>query len=284
MKKKRAVEAVTNNDDSTRSSLFTSTIYMLCSTMDEKCSKKLLLKQQERRQRHRPIQKTTTTNLAGESIVSTAESHLTSRLKHVTRRELAHPRANSSPCRGGPVLNQSMTFNVDYASTPKKNQPRASTPSRMNNQRPNTLLTSSVLRVKKTIPPPLLSSSMRPASSQPLRKRKRPAAECCCCCTNSRATAVSNNGTVEKLDSKKARRRVSVDNFSYKPKPTCQQQLNGLVGANSHLAKYPVRFMPDRRVQDIDRCDPIDDVLVSCDLRPFLTSCYAFGDYNVWIV
>ena len=187
-----------------------------------------------------------------ESILSTAESHLTKRLKHVTGRELrsTRPKANSSPrVIKRADCNQSMTFNVDYASTPKKNQPRASTPSRM---RVTTTIVRSLPPQKKTIPPPLLSSSMRPSASTSTstkNKRKRCVE---CCCTNE-----------------------CVKRTVKKPRH------NSL---HSNLAKYPVKFMLDRRTQDIDRCNPVDDALNSCDLRPFLKNCYAFGDYNVWIL
>lgn len=200
-----------------------------------------------------------------ESILSTAESHWTSRLRHVTRRELksSRPKANSSP-RLYSNPNHSMTFNVDYASTPKKNQPRASTPSRMQ---------AGIMRslpAKKTIPPPLLSSSIRPSSSTH-KKRKR-CVECCCCthdcARTSRGAASGSVGLSEKRVAKKPRRRTSLD---------CNR-------ANSHLDKYPIRFMPNRRAQDIDRCNPVDDALVSCDLKPLLKNFYTFGDYNVWIL
>lgn len=237
-------------------------IYLLCSTMDENCTETV-----------RPMQRTSAKKdltavikLGTESILSTAESHLTSRLKHVTHRELrlSQPKANSSPQVYRVEVNNSMTFNVDYASTPKKVQPRASTPSRMPTPIQSTLTRS----LKKKIPPPLLSSSMRSSS---MKKRKR-CPDCYCCCCNSKANARAEclHKNSERI-SKKPRGRMSVGSN--------RNQIQYL-----QRSKYPVWFLPNRRAQDIDRCNAIDDALTTCELKPFLKSCYAFGDYNVWVL
>lgn len=241
---------------------------LLSSTLDEKTNSS------KTRMRRSPAK----ANLVEPSILSTAESHLTSRLKHVNRRELrtCQPKANSSPrirllagARDDQV-NQSMTFNVDYASTPKKNQPRASTPSRRPAAGVGVRTATSSTIARKTIPPPLLSSSMRPACPSTLVVKKRKRCVECCCCSSDRVVRPASTSEV-----KKPRRRVSIDN---------NNNIIHSLKANSHLAKYPVRYMPNRRAQDIDRCDPVDEALISCDLRPFLRNCYAFGDYNVWII
>lgn len=172
---------------------------------------------------------------------------------------MARPKANSSPR----LINQSMTFNVDYASTPKKNQPRASTPSR---RRITTMSTS--FTKKKTIPPPLLSSSIMRSPLIQYEQKKRK--QCCCCCSNERRKVSCTASGIEKRVIKKQRqkRRTSYDNI--------QHNVN---------AKYPIRFMLDRRAQDIDRCNPIEDALIFCDFKPFLKSYYTpLGDYNVWIL
>lgn len=245
---------------------------LLCSTLDEKNNSS---KTRMRRSPAKANLVKTSVCLIEPSILSTAESHLTSRLKHVNRRELraCQPKANSSPrihllaASKDKQANQSMTFNVDYASTPKKNQPRASTPSRRAVTGVRTATSSTITR--KTIPPPLLSSSMRPACPSTLVKKRKRCVECCCC-SSDRVVRPASSSEV-----RKPRRRVSIDN---------NNNVMHSLKANSHLAKYPVRYMPNRRAQDIDRCDPVDEALISCDLRPFLRNCYAFGDYNVWII
>lgn len=103
----------------------------------------------------------------GHSIISTAEDHLKSKL-NLHQYFLNKPKLTSSTINLNKVATtmedtRSMTFNVDFASTPKKIIQRSSTPKRIKTNRAefrNTIIKQAKL-LTKLLPPPQMTSSFQ---------------------------------------------------------------------------------------------------------------------------
>ena len=109
----------------------------------------------------------------GDSVISTAEEHQITCLKVDVDFKKMKPKSQSSTASLLPkkLLDKSITFNVDIASTPKKVFQRSSTIRRAIRKQP---LTSTMIKSeakKMRIPPPLLSSSIVPEVKELKRKR-----------------------------------------------------------------------------------------------------------------
>ena len=230
----------------------------------------------------------------GDSIVSTAEEHLTQHHLHLQPPQdlKFKPKSTSSTTSLLELLRKKVTtrsvaaakkrteisgvtFNVECASTPKKRLPRSSTPktllkssTRRERPLPCHPFSSTVISVHKSgkaksIPPPLLSSSTYRVS-----KRK-----------NSRSSVAAASTCKQCSVKKSSTRRLST-------KLTRQSMLvEHVVGVNMQPGyfknfKFPIKFLPNRKTKDIDRLASGHE----CNMKPVLKSCYSFGDYNVWIV
>ena len=258
-----------------------------------------------------PHDQSSLTNInEGDSIVSTAEEHLTTHFSIVNKQSEMKfkPKSTSSTtslfglirkqtekrsiAKKLPTEISTVTFNVDFASTPKKNLPRSSTPRPIQLRKSvkeskqqqcvpfsSTIISEQAPKVfnslaKKCIPPPLLSSSSYQPSLAKNPKRAR-SSSCKQCCS---------------LKPKRLSTKVTQK----------QQQLQRKSAVNvlDHVAsqirqpnyfknfKFPIKYLPNKKSQDIDRLSSIDDHMAAyeCSMKPVLKSCYSFGDYNVWIL
>jgi hypothetical protein len=263
-----------------------------------------------------------TTKQNGESIISTAEEHFDINHHMTVLNEIAHlkPKSQSSTTSLLKLLkqkitrpsksesrkfqaaeNSTITFNVDIASTPKKYR-RSSTPKTI--QTATVRKSSSSKRVKqfsstvikqqstivkpskhcsatKTIPPPLLSSSYVHVEEDKVQlgKRKR----------SSSKKDLSNKQGAKKLKFLKeschlcqkttSKRKISYDGVD------CRSVIPRISSRFIKNVKYPIKFYPNMRTQDIDRVNFVDDLYLGYDFVPKptqQTSCYNIGDYNVW--
>jgi hypothetical protein len=188
----------------------------------------------------------------------------------------------------------SMTFNVEFASTPKKSIPRSSTPKRLTtrvkakNERVRkqaepvqTPFSSTVLSVAqiiqensnhssqlKTIPPPLLSSSLiKPSVQNSTRK------------------------ILKRLNEKKnlteCYKSIQKKNCSLKCKYSCskpKKKSTAIISSTLKTLKYPIKFYPNVKSQDINRLSTKKCSQFDCDPQMNIY-CYGnYGDYNVWIL
>ena len=220
----------------------------------------------------------------GDSIVSTAEEHLTNQLNIKNAEMKFKPKSTSSTTSLFNLVRRqaskrtkkddsTVTFNVDFASTPKKNLPRSSTP-RVNKRKQfvqpfsSTVISEQSPKVcnslaKKSIPPPLLSSS----SYQPSVKiAKRARSSSCKQCSLK----------PKRLSTKKQRKSAMNVVASQISQPNYFKNF-----------KFPIKYLPNKKSKDIDRLSSVDDRHLGsyeCEMKPVLKSCYSFGDYNVWIL
>ncbi len=192
----------------------------------------------------------------GKSIISTAEEHFRLRTTMLNSVSSLKPKSTSSTASLLKLVrskivpkslrksNKSITFNVDVASTPKKVLPRSSTPKRIVTSKP--LISSTVIETKtkkqvqkaKIIPPPIFSSSVVGQKIERVRvcKRKR------------------SSGKKE-----------------HNTKKQKQSTTTTTTTTSKLFKKYPIKFYPNMRIQDIDRVNFVD-----------LGIEYNYGDYNVW--
>lgn len=264
----------------------------------------------------------------GESIISTAEEHLTSKinLKQTDLKNLK-PKSTSSTAsllnlikpkkkiqkpQVAAQSNKSMTFNVDFASTPKKTIPRSSTPKAIKVKRSlreklsepfsSTVISMQVSSktsknmlnlIKKTIPPPLLSSSAaHPNESLKLRKRAR------CSTSQDKESSSKRSHKDSQRKSKRSKRSSSCkqcEMIKYSKKTSNQDVIkllkepfrafNVAAAAQQQEFKFPIKYLPNLKSQDIDRLNGCDDYIsYENNMRPVqkATSSYSYGDYNVW--
>lgn len=200
------------------------------------------------------------------SIISTAEQHLKSQIMLSTNDLHSDPKLTSSTLT---LLNQedtnSITFNVDFASTPKKIIQRSSTPKIL--QQPKTItkqFKSSVVKqaklLSKMLPPPLLTSSFQTERKE--KKRKIRSSNCKCCLST---------------QSKRPKLVINTETPTYK----------------SH--KFPIKYLNSKTI-DINRLDFNQNCkLYGCPhhsdfnlIQPSLPNqsqiCYQLGDYKLWII
>jgi len=188
----------------------------------------------------------------------------------------------------------SMTFNVEYASTPKKSMPRSSTPKRLTSrakpksdrvrkqaESAQTPFSSTVLSVAqiiqeqsnhlsqlKTIPPPLLSSSLiKPPCQNSTRRILK------------RLNEKKNLTECFKSNHKK--------NCSFKCKYLCakpKKASTAIISSTLKSLKYPIKFYPNVKSQDINRLSTKKCSQSESDPQMNIY-CYGnYGDYNVWIL
>jgi hypothetical protein len=236
------------------------------------------------------IKNSTTIN---DSLVSTADEHCHSQIYSVVPPNLlafVRPKITSSMItlkqknnimskvqtpKMKKRLDQSMTFLVESASTPKKTLPRSSTPNSIRisskhstnkkQQQKRQLIvpfSSTLISEKKTIPyeckqipPPLLSSSI--AGIETPQKvhhhhKKSKIHQC----------QKSNKKQQQQHD----KRKQSV------LKLKVQKQIKQIqTVTNKSFNKYPIKYFPNTKTIDIDRVNVQDE-------------CYNYGDYNVWFL
>ena len=253
----------------------------------------------------------------GDSIVSTAEEHLTQMINFKQNHLKFKPKSTSSttslfnlirkqadkcaqklPTRqtkskasiGSIETVNGVTFSVDFASTPKKQLPRSSTPKTLkkaslrkvikekqqcqpfsstviSEDKPKTI---NIVSHKKCIPPPLLSSSSYKlnrslTNRKNISKRTR----------NSFASCKQCNIKPKRLSTKLTKKS------SVLLEQACQMQPNYFKNF-----KFPIKYLPNKKTKDIDRLNSVEDNLAyDCNIKPpALKTCYSFGDYNVWIL
>jgi hypothetical protein len=225
---------------------------------------------------------------------------------------------------------------VDFASTPKRQVPRSSTPKRLNqkNNQPakasainsgkkcsrvepfsSTVLSNiadELLGLKqqvKTIPPPLLSSSVNQSGlTRPIKAHKRKLDMSVIDFNKIKYTARKKGSSTSKKCKMCERNEKQVLACPSNKRKKCQStevdniwSRSGANGARKRLRydptscqdlkwkslKYPVKFFPNMKSQDIDRLNRAEDCVLSsyeCHLKPVLKSSYSYGDYNVWIL
>ncbi len=108
----------------------------------------------------------------GYSIVSTAEEHIQTHLTLMPHYQQSNPKLTSSVIsfKSSLTADKSITFNVDFASTPKKILQRSSTPKQQLIQKRRSKKSKLIVKV---IPPPLLTSSFRSVQKQHLLTKRK---------------------------------------------------------------------------------------------------------------
>ena len=219
------------------------------------------------------------------SIVSTADEHLKSQLQVNLSLVDMKPRLTSSMVTSS-SNDTAVTFNVEFASTPKKNIPRSSTPKAQRRLKPRSFnsekapMSSTLIQENLRLPPPLLSSSLqskctqRPNPLLVLRSKSSKRAKRCL------------SSTRKSVHLKKIRvNKVKSNGSNKKQMPTLTIEL-------LKRTKYSIKYFPNMKAQDIDRLNvDTDDVQMSSscgfelNLLPIVNSnCYLYGDYKFWIV
>jgi hypothetical protein len=251
----------------------------------------------------------------GDSIVSTAEEHLTQLINFKQNNLKFKPKSTSSttslfdlikkqaekctkkmPSRIakskaslGSIasMNGGVMLNVEFTSTPKKQLPRSSTP--------KTLKKSSLRKVVKD----KQQQHQQPFSSTVISEQAPKIVNSVVkkCIPPPLLSSSSYKGnmsliTKNKNVSKRTRSSfASCKQCNIKPKrlstkltkkssvlleQACQMQPNYFKNF-----KFPIKYLPNKKTKDIDRLNSVDD----CKLNPpTLKTCYSFGDYNVWIL
>lgn len=254
----------------------------------------------------------------GDSIVSTAEEHLTQLINFKQNNLKFKPKSTSSTTSLFDLIRKQadkcvkkmpnrqtkskgsigtiekmngVTFSVDFASTPKKQMPRSSTPKTLkktslrkvikekqscqpfsstviSEQAPK--IVNSVMN-KKCIPPPLLSSSSYKVNRSLIAKTKNVSKRT----RSSFASCKQCNIKPKRLSTKLTKKS------SLLLEQACQMQPNYFKNF-----KFPIKYLPNKKTKDIDRLNGAEDHLTyDCTVKPpTLKTCYSFGDYNVWIL
>lgn len=195
-----------------------------------------------------------------DTVISTAEEHQITCIKVESDFKKMKPKSTSSTTSlwTRKKINDSITFNVNSASTPKKVFHRTSAIRKAIRKQPltSTLIKSESKKLK--IPPPLLSSSIVPdvkvvkrARSGSLRKERK--------------------NKIQKLNECCQK---------------CERKLNKK--PNFQNLKYPIKFCPNLKSKDIDRIQSecIDSLGYENNLLPCAakSNCYGYGEYNVWFL
>ena len=169
---------------------------------------------------------------------------------------------------------QGMTFQVDTASTPKKTLPRCSTPKTKN----------------------LTKIFFKDLTSNPVEKKRKISHQTSCemkakVSSKKRCLAQRQCKSVKKEKScKKCCRKQQLINPEFYQVPIGQPQFvvanlqNSACAASWNKLKYPIRFYPNIRSQDIDRVyNGASMMQDGFNLIPSKTG-YDCGDYKVWVL
>ena len=167
--------------------------------------------------------------------------------------------------------NQSITFNVDSASTPKRVMIRSSTP--RTKARKN-ILTSTMIEKPKMLKKKSIQSI---DSTNKKIKRVKPFR----ISDFISSTGISNEINIDQINKVGLKARNTCHELNYK-----ERELN-----QWKKLKYPVKYYPNMKVKDIDRLSECNmgDAQSSCgsfecNMRPMVNNCYVYGEYKFWIV
>jgi len=247
----------------------------------------------------------------GDSIVSTAEEHLTQLINFKQSNLKFKPKSTSStaslfdlikkqaekctkkmPSRLvksskaslGSIasMNGGVMLSVEFTSTPKKQLPRSSTP--------KTLKKPSLRKLVKEKQQHQQPFSSTVISEQAPKIVNNVVKKCIPPPLLSSSSYKGNMSLITKNKNVSKRTRssfASCKQCNIKPKrlskkssvlleQACQMQPNSFKNF-----KFPIKYLPNKKTKDIDRLNSVDD----CKLNPpTLKTCYSFGDYNVWIL
>ena len=168
--------------------------------------------------------------------------------------------------------NQSMSFNVDFASTPKRVMVRSSTPRAKPKKN---MLTSTVIEKPKMLKKNIKSIQSIDSANKRI-KRVKPLR----ISDFISSTGISNEINIDQINKIGAGLKSCHD-------LNCQErELN-----QWKKLKYPIKYYPHMKVKDIDRlsqCNMGDAQLscgsFECNMRPMVNNCYVYGEYKFWIV
>lgn len=196
-----------------------------------------------------------------DTVLSTAEQHQITCINVDGDFKKILPKSTSSTTSLlGLKRKDSISFNVNVASTPKKVFHRTSAIRKAIRKQPltSTLIKPEVKKSKK-IPPPLLSSSIVPAVKTLKRNR---------------------SSSVQRKERQSKFQKISKQNC-------CKMCRKKITRPTVENLKYSVKFCPDKKTKDIDRVNEeyLDYLGYENNLKRCTnTNCYEYGDYNVWFL